>query len=93
MHLTVKRVIRLVLVGAIAIAAVFVLGEYFGYDQLSPANAECLDGRTPCENTACITACWEDGTVHNAHTKAVKTTKQPLDCSPGSGGCVTRSCN
>lgn len=48
--------------------------------------------RPKCSNTACVSFCWTDGTVHNPGTKAVKKSPTPIECGNSNGGCITQSC-
>ncbi len=87
-----KLAVRLLVVAVLVVSAVAVLSVLFDYGQVTPANAACDDSRDPkCENRACVSSCWADGTVHNPHTYATRTAKAPAECFPGDG-CVTHDC-
>jgi hypothetical protein len=96
MSLPLKKVVRLLAVAA-AIATI----------SLASVNSPSKSGAfacgvnatggatplTPCPNTACVSACWDDGTYYSPGHEAVEKQFAPVECGIGHHGCITRTCH
>lgn len=98
MKLSVRRVLFLLAVGAAV--TVFSLAVLPGssrsglYASTLEDSQEVMGGGNSCPKVRCVTACWLDGCVSNKPNRTFcrRTIIQPIECEPGTGGCVTSAC-
>jgi len=91
MSLSLKAVTRVLAVAAVVAMLSAMVGNQNASTRVT-GDEQCTNGRAPCPNVACVSACWADGTVPNQGTKVKNTPFAPNECEPG-GGCFTQACH